>query len=220
MRLSLSSISKTYHTVVQGSTGSFSLNQVTGFNSTDRALQLYFTGTRVLSRLGANPPVQLGDVFINATSLLSVFDQFRIMKAQVDVYYTNNSSGLNNTLQLPIIFGVVDKDDAGPLSSSANALAYSTCKTLQMGNSSGEGGGKQTMYVNRPSITQASAQTAAATPSILASTNVPSPWIDNAYEAVEHFGLKFWVDNTNVTSAAIGNVTFVTRLFVQYRNLK
>ena len=218
--MSLSSITKTYHTVVLGSTGSFALNQAGGFNNTDRALQLYFTGTRVLSRLGANPPVQLGDVFINANSLLAVFDQFRIMKAQVDIYFTNNSSGINNTLQLPIIFGVVDKDDAGPLSSSANALAYSTCKTLQMGNSSGDTNGRQTMYVNRPCIVQASAQTAAVTPVILGSCNTPSPWIDNAYEAVEHFGLKFWVDNTNVTTAAIGNVTFVTRLFVQYRNLK
>ena len=221
MRMSLTTVSRQIHQVVCGTTGSFPIWQIGGFGNVSESLQFYFTQQGIFSRLAANPPVQFGDLFANAASLANIFDQYRLVKVQCDVYFTNNSSGINNALQLPIIFGVIDKDDSTPLTSQAQALGFSTCKTMQLGNSSGAEGGKQSMYVNYPCVIQVNSQTAAATgPGALPSIVKPSPWIDNGFPEVEHHGVKFIADNAGVTNTQVGNVTFVFRTFMQYKNLK
>jgi len=221
MRISLSSVGRQIHTVVHGSTASFPIYQIGGFANVAKQLQFYIVELGMVSRLGANPPVAFGDQFSNAASLAIVFDQFRIVKVQCDVYYTNNSSGVNNALQLPMLFGVIDKDDNLPLTNAANALAYSSCKTMQLGNSSGDDGGKQTLYLNGPGVITDAANTGgSAGPTTLAAIVKNSPWVDCAQLETPHFGFKFFTETTGVTNTQVGNVTFVFRVFTQYKNLR
>jgi len=82
---------------------------------------------------------QFGGTFQNAASCAAVFQEYRITKFQVDVYYSANncaiqSSAVSNAA-LPIVYAIQDREEARSLSSAAQMLQYASCRVMQMGNS-------------------------------------------------------------------------------------
>jgi hypothetical protein len=163
--------------------------------------------------------------FPNASAYAQIYDQYRIVKVELDIYYsansnTNNSSTTLTNLSLPIIYGVVDYDDADLLVNESAALAYSTCQVYQLGNSSGPNNGRQTKRLSKPTVlTEASLPGGTATSSQLSI----SPWLSTDYTTLGHYGLKFYVSNclpTPAVKTTLGYITIIIRQFVEYRNIR
>ncbi len=75
--------------------------------------------------------------FQNASEIAAMYQEYRIDKVTVEMMQGTNSSQINTTQFFSNVYGVIidtSRDDA-PLISPQAALAYSNCKTIQMGAS-------------------------------------------------------------------------------------
>lgn len=219
-RMSMSSIQRQVHHLVQGVEGSISIQNSLGWGALGvQSLQFCFTQQGVYYSLGGGALTSFGTgVFSNANALAAIYDQYRITRVNVEIMYScNNSSENSPTIALPILYAVVDYDDTAALGSSAQALGYSSCKTLQLGNSSGGGGGKQYMSVSRPAV-PTNVQTATGVNANGALLH--SPWLNSDTTTTEHNGMKFYYVPVTSNATLVGYVTFVFRVFFDYKNVK
>jgi hypothetical protein len=163
--------------------------------------------------------------YLNASAYAQIYDQYRIIKVDIDMYYsansnTNNSSTTLSNLSLPIMYGVVDYDDSDLLSNETGALAYSTCQVFQFGNSSGTNNGRQTKHLQKPTVlTESSLPGGSATASQL----TVSPWLSTDLTTQAHYGIKFYMSSSLPTPSVktnLGYLTFIIRQFVEYRNIR
>lgn len=164
---------------------------------------------------------QWGANFSNAVALASIYQQYRIKSFSADILYSNNSSAIAGTQQLPLIYGVIDKDDAAQITSSQQILGYSNVKIMQLGNSSGAQNGHQYMKCIGPA-TQGVAPTVSSTTVGNTYAMVKnSPWLSTDYRNVEHNGMKFWYDNQGQTgTASIGAMTIIFKVVIEYKMVK
>jgi hypothetical protein len=139
--------------------------------------------------------VQLSD-FANNGEYTSLFDQYRILQAEVWV----TPGFIESATYTSDIASCVDLDDA-------NAASFSVVASKQ--GSMITGGCAGIYHRWQPHVAMA-----AYSPSSFASyANVPSPWIDSASPAVSHFGFKV---ATNVAAPAV-QYNLTVRAVVEFR---
>lgn len=187
------------------------------------SLQFAFSSGQIQYALGSTTAI--GPTPGNGTAFSNLYDQYRIVKVEVEFYWTSNSSlvteqGTSSTgsLSLPVVIGVIDYDDSSALLSATAALGYSSSKSFQLG-ANGSNYGRQVMYLNRPTVQSVTQFTGGTSSSMF----IVSPWLDTDSPNTLHYGMKLWIDtdplqtSSNYTSGA---VTFNFRMHVQYKNVK
>jgi len=137
-------------------------------------------------------------------SLQNVFDQYRIIKAEVWIQPVPNNSQTENNLLSSEFATVVDYDDNTNLTSYASALDYPGCVSSSLSN------GHWHTFVPRIALAAygASAFTSYA--------NMADVWIDCASAAVSHYGVKVAAQ----ASAVATTVTIQTRLTFEFREVR
>jgi len=174
---------------------------------------------------------QAGGSFANAANCAAVFQQYRITKFQVDVYYSANnvaiqSSAVSNAA-LPIVYVVDDRENARSILTPTIALQYASCRTMQMGNSSGESNGRQSIVMNSPSCFGAVDNDSSLLGTIQQATILKSPWLACGTNSITgqpanipHGCIKLVIDPVNsATSQYLGNFTFVLSAVIEYRGI-
>jgi len=218
-RMSMTSIQRQVHRIVQGTEFSLGLSNSTGWSSAgSNSVQFAFTQNGIYYSIGGGALALFGLGYSNSVSLATVYDQYKLKHVEVELMYScNNSSENTPTIALPIIYGVVDYDDTSPLANSAIALGYSTCKTMQMGNSSGTSGGKQYMKCKAPAVPTT---VQLATGGTANAALLHSPWLNSDVNTTEHTGLKFLYVPVSSNATLVGYVSFCFRAFFEYKNVK
>jgi hypothetical protein len=118
-----------------------------------------------------------------------------------------------------MIYAVIDYDDGNALASAVNALGYSSCRVIQLGNNQFTGG-KSTITLTKPTV-QGVVNTTSFLNTNVAGRLTPSPWLDTDYTNIEHNSIKLYYENPiGTTQANIGEVTFVIRQYMEYKNVK
>ncbi|MEO5351422.1 MAG: hypothetical protein H7836_17535 [Magnetococcus sp. YQC-3] len=155
--------------------------------------------------------------FDNSSPLSQVFDQYRLDKVVCEMTAANNASQVNNNVSFPNLYAVIDYDDASALTSASAAVAYSSCKYIQMGANT-QNNGKQYFYLNRPTV-QTSVQTTSLISTTAAARLAASPWLDMDNQNIEHNSMKFWMESPGGSSFT-QYITMVFRVFVSLRSVR
>jgi len=221
----LRSVNDQIHRVMMGASANFQVSSNSGWLSQgSSALQLQVNGLGLYYYVGTPAPgavAALANAYSNAAAYGQIYEQFRIDRVQVEVMCSNNNSSLNSpNVASPIVFCVVDHDDVAPLTGPANALSYTTCKTLQMNNSSGPTGGKQ--YFNYvPTASILNGQTGVQGNPTALGTLKQRQWISTDFQETTHLGMKCWIETISPgTNQSLGWITFVFRVFMSFKNQK
>jgi len=138
---------------------------------------------------------------VNDASFQAIFDQYRI--TLIEFYLIPNTKNLNTSNDAGLLTSVVDYDDATNVSSVAQANLYPNAiiTTGTIGH-----------YLKFQPHTAVAAYAGAFT----SFTNVASPWIDIASDAVQHFGIKTaWTATSVVMTYNID-----TRYHLEFRNVR
>ena len=169
---------------------SFAINGTLGFQlagSSNQSLSFVFNEIGIYYSLGGATPSAAFN-FGNFGSYATVFDQWRLNKVVCQVYFTSNSSAVNQSAQLlPTIYSVTDVNDTGPLNSVNSALSYGNCRILQMGNSSGPKNGMQTIYLSNPTVEEDALTTSGT---VLTAAGRRSPWLNCDNQTIQHNAFK------------------------------
>lgn len=216
------------HTFDCTSMGCFTMFSGTGFGyatstaGVNASVQFVARQDQIMFSIGNGAFTQLGGGFSLASNYRTVFDQFRLTHLQLDFYYTANcGSSTNPNTGLPVIYAVVDYDDANQLTTAAQALSYSSCQVIQLGNSSGSNNGRQTIHCNRPAV-QTSVETTGLTTNVAKLDH--SPWLDSDYVDTEHNGVKIYFDPVPYLPSHgtdyVGSLMVIGRCRFQYKNVK
>lgn len=217
---SLQAINNQVVSTMMGTTGSFTVNNTTGFNGAGLTICFACQQDRVMYSIAGGAFVVLGSAFSNAPSFAAIYDMYRCNKMEVTILYSNNSSVLTGTLALPILYGVVDYDDSLALTSASDALSYATCQVMQLGNSAGTNNGKQVITVKRPAVRTSVETTNIALGTVTSGMIVHSPWLNSDTTNVEQNGVKFLLDTIAQTATAVGVITFSIKCFFDYKFTK
>jgi len=137
-------------------------------------------------------------------SLQNVFDQYRLVKAEVWIQPLPNNAQTENNLLSSEFATVVDYDDNTNLTSYASALDYPGCVSTSLSN------GHYHTFTPRIAVAAygASAFTSYA--------NMADVWLDCASAAVSHYGVKVAAQ----ASAVATTVTIKTRLTFEFREVR
>jgi hypothetical protein len=217
------------HPIVCNEVGHYAWNPAIGFGGSAS----YF-GTFALTQAGPiyslnNGAWQSGITWQNYASLATVFQEYRILKFEIDWYYSGNSAPNNSTTALtalPMLYWYTDREDALAGTTSSYALQFSDCKIQQAGNASGSNG-VQRVVLDRPTVFVAVDNDATLVGTITASALERSPWLacgTNSSTAtaanIPHGYIKLFIDNANNTvNANIGDFTFIFRGYYEYRGI-
>jgi hypothetical protein len=172
----------------------------------------------------------LSGTFENYAQLAAVYQEYRIMRLEVDLYYSCNSQPSNATLTggaLPMVYAIQDREDARAITSVVQMLQYASCIVMQGGNSSGTRNGRQTITMEKPSCFVLNDNDASLIGTASASQLQYSPWLScgtnssgSTAAVIPHGYIKFYVDPVGCTdSVAVGAFTFVFRAIFQYRGV-
>jgi len=166
----------------------------------------------------------------NYASLATVFQEYRILKFQIDWYWSQAAGGLSTAGTIansatPMTFWVTDREDAVQVSTIAGMLQYADARVMQCGTSMN--GGRQTISLDRPTIFVAADNDATLLGTLTASKLERSPWLScgtnsssGTAASIPHGYIKFLVDSAgNSVNATIGNFTFVLRGYYEYRGI-
>jgi len=144
----------------------------------------YLTATSA-GAFGSSKNFKLTDV-PNATEFTNLYDQYQIKGIKITLIPRANSADvINGSLVQPIgnLWSVIDYDDGTAPTTIDTVLQYPNLKRTQMVKS-------HSRYF-KPKYVQQLYSSAA----VVGYGNAhPNSWIDCNSSAVEHYGLKFWVD--------------------------
>lgn len=161
----------------------------TNLTALGTTLQFVFSLTSFRVTIGSGVVQQYGTNL--SANFGAIYDRFRMDAVEISIFYNANTSVLNNSASLPILYGVVDTNDMTALSSVNEALSYPDCKIMQMGNSSGSNNGRQTIKAFTPAaegvITSWGLTSQAA-------NTVKNTWIDTSNTDIIFYGYKMIVD--------------------------
>ena len=180
-----------------------------------QAIQFYFDlttfrvqyGTGVLQTYGYNL----------SANFAAIYDYYRMDAVEIQVFYNSNTSVVNNTYSLPILYGAIDTNDSGPLTSVANALSYPYCDIFQLGNSSGSNNGRQMCKRFTPGAESAVSATGGATQAAL---NSKGQWFDTANSTIVFYGYKIFADAVAPLAVDVlnGYITFIVKQYVSFKD--
>ena len=112
--------------------------------------------------------------------------------------FSNNSSPLTNTAHtLPILYTVIDKDDANSVGSAQVAMAYGDVKITQLGNQRNDGMQSITLY--NPA-TESDVTTSTGT-FVSAARGSSNQWLDTDETSPAYNGIKMFVEFPGSTSS-------------------
>lgn len=137
------------------------------------------------------------------SSLIAVFDQYRIRMVEVEFLpgvNDNNTTATNTGL----FTTVIDYDDSSSLTSFNQALDYSNALT-------------GTGYEAQRRVFQPHAALAAYSGTFTSYGNVQSPWIDCSSTTVAHYGVKTAWTPTSVTGQIM---TMLPKFWIEFRNVR
>ena len=144
----------------------------------------------------------------NYNELLAVFDQFRIKKIIVEVFYSHNSSATGDAL-LPILREALDFDSVD----GTNALnEYQNRRVHQMGATPIE---PLKFWLVTPT-TQGVVQDTLS--SVGSGIGEVSPWLDTNASLTPHYGMRFEVSNfADATTGTVGRFQFNVEYDLEFR---
>lgn len=159
---------------------------------------------------------------------IALFDQYRIRAVSLTItpvgqYITNDrtvtgAAGLNTEgtgyWVPPMLYAVIDYNDNNALASVQDAQEYSSCKIIPYIK-------RQSKFYFTPCINMTVAQTAG----VAVNTGTTySRWLSTTNANVEHYGMKYLVQNPNanaVTSAYGTNRWQIrTKYYLEFKNVK
>lgn len=143
----------------------------------------------------------------NSAELAAVFDQFRIKKVIVTVFYSHNSSATSEAL-LPVVRQALDFDSVD----GVNTLdEYQNRKVIQM---TGISTGKK-FWLTTPTVQGVVQDTLA---SVGSGSQQISPWLDANADLTPHYGMRFQASNFGDTSTGVvGTFQFAFDLELEFR---
>jgi len=186
------------------------VNTSSGWNSVGPSLTMAFNlnGT-AYSVAGSAYNTQ---AFDNSPVIVSVFDEWRLEKVQVETSYGFNGYEANNNRNILSLYAAKDHND-GNITDILEIMAYNSVKKQTL-----NGFNTYKMVVDRPTV-QGSLETTSFLSTTTAGMIRVSPWISCDSPTVAHYGLKYVVD-TNAFTPFIGEVTFFVRAFFTFKNTR
>lgn len=163
---------------------------------------------------------QLGHL-ANVSEITSLFDNYRIRAVKIDIMatfnsgesYINSAPGVSQTSTvgiIPTMHYTIDHDDATAPTNVVMVMENSYAKSKRMD--------RPFSIVIKPRAQQMIGTTAGA--SAVGGILPSSTWIDNAATNVNHYGLKFWVENWPVTSVVnTAAVQFICTYYLDAKNV-
>lgn len=222
LRISRALVQRQVHVFHQAAVGKFVVDSLTGFRvaggtATSVSLQIAFTQGRMVYALGAGGLLTMGDYFSTGTSLVNIFDQWRLLKVDIEMCFSRNNQQSTNQNSQSTLYACVDYDDSNALGSTQFALGYSDMKLFQLGQPTDTGGAFHKVSIWKPGF-QNTVGIAAGGVSNAGTERYK--WMDTAVSDVPHYGLKLLVDNPETTNAIIGYLTIICRGVYEYKNLR
>lgn len=134
---------------------------------------------------------------IQSSNYTAIFDRYRINQVNVKMI---PAAGAQSTG--PIIYSVLDYDDANTLSNLASYLGYSTLKVTPPG------------VIDERTLNPCFA-TAAYSGTFTSYANMPpSTWLDAASPAVQYYGLKYFIPQNGISTG----IQFIITMMVQFKS--
>lgn len=189
------------------------INPATGYAGAGANLNLVFSLQAVsfyINGVGAGLVT-----FPSYTEFTGLFDQYMLKSMEVDVFWSKNVAAESGTNAVqPLIWSAVDYDDATNTSLSS-LQQYPAVKTTALG----EDGGKILKMRVTPHARMELPDGVGGT--AYAPTITSNPWIDCTYPAVEHYGVKTFLDTFGRTANLdIGTIKFVIRGDFAFKNVR
>lgn len=150
----------------------------------------------------------------NVSEFITLFDRYRIDKVEVSVMFSNTETVMGSVAYpMPILYQVLDFDSIGGTSS---IFEYPQCKINQLG---GVNNGGIIKYTCRPRVTGYVQNNSSGTITALNASTQICPWIDTAAPNIEHFGMRFQLDDFNsVLGGNFGTISFMIRYFYSFKS--
>jgi len=192
-----------------------SANQIYRFVQTVDLGQLIIYGTGGADNAGAIK-FQLNQL-TQASSFTSLFDQYRFKKVVIDfiplndqsMIYASSTSGSEIAMpQMGYLTTAIDYDDAGTPTLQSDLLQYQTCKVNSITTRF-----SRTIY---PRMAVAAYGSSVFTSFM----NAGPQWIDAASTTVEHYGLKWYLNNGTSTVAAFPMYKVVCKYYLEFRTVR
>jgi hypothetical protein len=142
----------------------------------------------------------------NAGVGVGFFDQYKLVAIRFTIAPQNNAIGLvtNSTTALTPIYCVLDYDDATALGSATAAQSYSSCVTINPGESC------ERVFKPRMAVSAYSG-------SFGAFANVGDSWIDAASTGVQHYGVKLFIPGVTAAQTLLQTWDITIEFFVNFR---
>lgn len=170
-----------------------------------------------------------GSAYQNYANLAGTFQEYRILRMEVDIMYSSNSIapataiGTAITNALPIVYAVTDREDDRNISSTYVALQYSSCRTYQMG----VGDQKNRISLANPSCFNVMLNSSSLFGSAVQGAAMRSPWLPcgtnsagGSANSIPHGFIKIYIDPVNTSQTATGgDFTFIVRAIMEYRGI-
>jgi hypothetical protein len=147
----------------------------------------------------------------NATNLAAVYDQYRIDKVEMQIFFSNNISNVTSpSVTLPILTIVEDYDDANSIT-LAKANAYNNAIHWQLGQTRGSGSIKKTVKPTVDALIYNGVTSAYARSAPI--------FLDCSDVGVPHYGVKVVVDPIVQTSSSTicGYLSFSFKTWMTYK---
>lgn len=206
------SISQTYH-FRRTLAFDLNINPASGFALAGNNLNFVFALSGVSYYING-----VGSGFIsfpNYSEFTSLFDQYQLKTMEVELYWSKNVAAESGTNAVqPLIWSVFDYDDASNTTLSS-LQQYPGVRTTILG----EDGGKVLRMSLTPRARLQLPDGAGGTG--FSPTMVSNPWIDCSYPAVEHYGVKTYLDTFGRTASLdIGTIKVVVRGSFAFKNVR
>lgn len=131
----------------------------------------------------------------NSSEFTTLFDQYKIKAVRTDFVYTGQPgfAGTMQNINNPTVYTLIDTNDASTPSTINGMLEYGQTRTHQLSFNR-----PVCSVYFRPKLLAASTDNG----SITANYNLPfQPWINTANPYVNHYGLKYGIDNLTGSNA-------------------
>lgn len=198
-------------------------NTLSGINGSGPAITFAVCQQGLLYSQIGGPWVQQS--FNNASPSAAIFQEYRIRKWEIQAFYSTNSNN-NGTSTVspasgPMVYSVIDREDAVDLTSANSALEYASCTIHNFVR------GDFKIVDSSPTVTLAADNASSFLGTIQAAALRKSPWLScgsnsnsSTPPTIPHGNIKFVFDPQTVTANVItGYVTFVCRAIIEYRGI-
>lgn len=185
-------------------------------------------GTPIVDTLDQN--VQFGGAIVfklsqcaNYTEITNLFDNYRITRvrlmcslscngADISQAAVNGSAGANLPGAMPIIHYTQDNDDSTVPTGITSVLENSYCRSYRMGSG--------LFNIDLQPRAQATVQ-ASAGAAVSGGVLSKSQWLDNGQPGIEHYGLKFWIQNwgQHRTNNGVFSMTITPVYYLEAKNV-